>query len=262
MKKILFLFASIIFALSMNLDAQVTTNELKVPDSVNRTDPNGNKVGFWIEKMGEITSKGEYVANKKVKNWIGYYPGNMISKIEYFNNGLRDGISIQFDKKGKISLVENYKNGLVHGQSIFYNSMTESPLSETEYAFGKRNGLYRQYYDNGKIQEESMFANDLKNGISRWNNKNGQRIAEFNYKAGNFEGVQKTFYETDTLQSVENYVNNLLSGEAKEFYPGGNVKVSGKYLDGLKDGAWTNYNEMGKVEKVIKYKGGVELNKK
>ena len=262
MKKLLCFLFTLTIVIPLQLNAQVATIENKIPDSVNRTNSNGDKVGYWIEKTADITYKGEYRANKKVKNWIGFYPNNMISKIEYFNNGVKDGISIQFDKKGKISVIENFKNGLAHGQTIYYSQYGETPSSEAEYTFGKKNGVYRQYYENGKIQEESWFQDDLKNGISIWNNKNGVLIAEYKYKAGNFDGLQKTFYAKDTLQSVENYKNNQLSGESVEYYRNGKVKLSGNYINGQKDGPWTEYNESGKVEKVVRYKNGAELNKK
>lgn len=262
MKRFFSFLLVMIIVIPLQMNGQATTADTKLPDSVNRTDPNGNKVGFWIEKSGEFTYKGEYEANKKVKSWIGYYPNNSIYKVEYYSNGIKDGISIQFDRKCKISLVEHYKNGLAHGQTILYSQFNDTPLSETEYAFGKKNGLYRQYYDNSKIQEDSWYKDDLKDGISRWNNKNGQRIAEYNYKAGNFDGLQKTFYENDTLQATTNYTGNKLSGESREYYRNGKLKLSGKYVDGKKDGAWTEYNELGKVEKVTRYKDGEELKKK
>ena len=262
MKKTLYFLLTMIIIMPLQMKAQLATNDNKIQDSVNRTNSNGDKVGYWIEKAGEYTYKGEYSANKKVNNWIGYYPNNLIYRIDYFNNGVKDGISIQFDRKGKISLVENFKNGLAHGQVILYSQFNETPQSETEYAFGKKNGLYRQYYDNGKIQEESWFKDDLKNGISKWNNKNGQRIAEYKYKFGNFDGLQKTFFENDSLQSSNNYIDNILSGESKEYYRNGKVKISGNYVNGEKDGIWTEYNELGKAEKITRFKDGVDLSKK
>jgi antitoxin component YwqK of YwqJK toxin-antitoxin module len=262
MKKIIaFLFTMIIVSI-LQVNAQAIATDAKLPDTVNRIDADGNRIGYWIDKQGETTYKGEYIANKKVKNWIGYYPNNAIFKIEYYNNGLKDGISVQFDRKCKISLVEHYKNGLAHGLTVLYSQYNENPTSETQYTFGKKNGLYRQYYDNTKIQEETMYVNDLKNGPSVWNNKNGQRIAEYHYKDGSFDGIQKTFYENDSLQSINNYLDNKLSGESKEFFRNGKIKLSGKYVNGQKEGAWTEYNELGKAENVIKYKDGVELNKK
>jgi len=262
MKRFALFLTALIFVFATQLKAQVDANDETIPDTVNKTDSFGKKTGFWIEKTGGMVYKGEYVDNKKVKSWIGYYPTNFIYKVELYTNGVKDGISMQFDKHGKITLVENYKNGLLHGKTINYGGFSETPMAETDYLNGKRNGLYRLYYDNAKIQEESWFKNDLKDGLSRWNNKNGRKMAEYNYKAGNFDGVQKTFYENDSLQTTETYLENKLSGEYREYYRNGKVKVSGKYVNGQKEGAWTEYDELGKIVKVTKFKDGQEAKKK
>jgi antitoxin component YwqK of YwqJK toxin-antitoxin module len=248
--------------LPFHMNGQANASDSKVADTINKTDANGDKTGFWIEKSNDITFKGEYVANKKVKNWIGLYSNNVVARIDYYTNGLKDGIAVQVDRKNKITLVENFKHGLLHGQVISYSQFTESPVTEAEYANGKKTGLYRQYYDNGKIQEETWFKDDLKAGLSRWNNKNGQRLAEYNYKANNFDGLQKTFYENDSIQTINHFKDNVLSGEIREYYRNGKLKLTGNYLNGLKDGTFTEYNELGKVEKVTRFKNGEETVKK
>jgi antitoxin component YwqK of YwqJK toxin-antitoxin module len=260
------ILAAITFSLFMLLvnsgHAQVEANDMKIPDTANKMDDQGKKTGYWIEKQGDLTSKGEYISNRKVKNWVTYYSNNVIYKIEYFTNGIKDGISIQFDRKGKMTLVENYKNGLTHGQTIYYGQFSETPLSESEYAFGKKNGLFRQYYENGKIQEESNFTDDQKNGFTKWFNKNGRMIATYHYLNGNFDGIQKTYYENDSVQSVYYYQDNKLSGDSKEFYRNGKLKITGKYVSGEKEGPWTEYDELGKVRSVTRYKNGQEQKKK
>ncbi len=262
MKKNIIIIFALLLSVSLNMNAQDAANDNKVPDTINRKDANGSMYGYWIEKRGELTYKGFYADNKKVRDWVGYYPTNVIYKVEYYTNGVKEGISIQFDRKGKISLVEHFKNGLTHGQSVLYSQYNEMPVSETDYLLGKKNGVYRQFYENAKIQEESYYLDDLKNGSSKWNNKNGQRIAEYNYKAGNFDGLQKTFYENDSIQTLSNYVENKLSGESKEYYRNGKLKLSGKYVNGVKDGAWTEYDELGKVSTVTRFKEGEEVKKK
>lgn len=260
-KPILYLFIATLFFVNFQINAQENKANHATTEAANLIDSNGNKYGYWVEKVGEITWKGEYIANNKVKNWVGYFPNNYVSKIEYYTNGWKDGILMQFDRKGKVTLVENYKNDKLHGLTIYYGQYSETPLSETEYSDGKKNGLFRQYYDNGKIQEETWFRDDKKDGMSRWNNKVGQKMAEYNYLTGNFEGIQKTFYENDTLQSINNYQANQLNGESVEYYRNGKVKLSGKYVDGNKEGAWTEFDELGKVKKVIRYKAGLEIKK-
>ncbi len=263
MKKILILLTLIALIVPAHLTAQVKpaqtvkASDMNLPDSVNHLDANGLKTGFWIERQGELTSKGNYFSSRKSGNWVTYYSNSALHKLEFFTDGVKDGISLQFDRKGKLTLQENYSKGLLHGQTIYYGQYTETPMSETFFANGKKNGQFRQYYDNSKIQEDTYFKNDLKDGSSRWYSKNGRMIAEYNYKDGNFEGLQKTYYENDTLQTQSFYTGNLLSGDYKECYRNGKVKVSGKYVAGLKEGTWTEYDELGKPQKVTKFKAGV-----
>lgn len=237
--------------------AEQKATDLNLPDSVNRFDASGLKTGYWIEKQADLTSKGAYISGKKTGNWVTYYPQNFVHKIEFFTDGVKDGISMQFDRHGKLTLNENFSNGQLHGQVFYYGQYSQTPMSETNFANGKKNGLFRQYYDNAKIQEDTYYKDDLKNGTSRWYNKGGKLIAEYNYVDGNFEGVQKTFYENDTVQNLSTYKNNQLSGDYKEYYRNGNLKLSGKYVDGLKEGSWTEFDELGKPSKVVKYKADI-----
>lgn len=257
MKNLLLILSLLVISMTQPLVAQTNTTDIKYPDSINKFDANGMKTGYWIERQGELTQKGVYTTNRKSGNWITYYSNSLIFKVEYFTEGVKDGISLQFDRKGKLTLMENYRNNLLNGPTIYYGQYTESPMSETNFANGKKNGQVRQYYDNAKLQEDSHYINDQKNGYSRWFNKNGRMIAEYHYKDGNFDGLQKTFFENDSIQSTTNYTNNKMSGEYREYYRNGRVKISGKYLDGLKEGTWTEFNEIGKVEKTTKYKAGV-----
>jgi len=254
-------FSPLLFLLfvvfSTPLFSQVSTDR-KPYDTINQYDANKMKTGYWEERDGEFMTKGYYKNDKRVDNWISFHPNHMIQKIDFYTDGIKNGISIQFDRKGKIATVEYYKNGLLNGTSTTYNQFNESPVSETTYKGGTKNGVARLYYDNGKLQEESYYTNDLKNGTSKWFNKTGKTVASYNYNQGEFEGIQKTFYENDTVQVLSNYTKNKLSGEYKEFYRNGKMKLSGKYTDGLKDGIWIEFDELGVPQRTTKFKLGVQ----
>ena len=238
MKKFFIIASALFFLMPFVLKSQVNT-AAKPNDTLNRTDASGLKTGFWEEKAGDVTLKGYFKLNKKEGSWVGFYPSNVLARIDTYKDGQKDGPYIQLDRRGKITLYEYYRNGLLNGQQVSYAPSGDFPVSETNYVNGKRNGLYRLYYDNGKIQEESDYVENQKNGSSKWFNKGGKLLAEYNYKLGNFEGIQKTFYDNDTLQILSSYTNNELSGDYKEFYRNGKLKMTGKYIKGQKDGPWT-----------------------
>jgi antitoxin component YwqK of YwqJK toxin-antitoxin module len=249
------LLTLVLLSFSFTLFAQQST-ETTGGDTINKFNANNQKTGYWVERNGELTNQGVYKDGKKTGNWVTLLSNNLLNKVEFFNNGLRDGISVQFDRKAKIVTYENYKNGELNGTCVYYGPYNENPTKETNYANGKLNGITKLFYDNGKIQEESYYKANLKSGPSKWYNKDGKIIASYNYINGLFEGMQTSYYENDSLQSRSDYKNNLLNGDYKEYYRNGKLKESGRYLNGLKEGPWTEYDETGKVTKVTKYKEG------
>ena len=50
-------------------------------------------------------------------------------------------------------------------------------------------GIYKEYYDSGKILKESYFSNDKKNGL------------------------EKIYYENGQISSIKNYKNGVVVGE-------------------------------------------------
>ena len=53
------------------------------------------------------------------------------------------------------------------------------------------------------------------------------------------------------------YVKNVENGEYREYYRNGIIKLQGNYVNGIKDGPWTEYDELGKAIKITRYKNGV-----
>lgn len=250
----LLLFAAFI-SIPVLLHAQ--TPMVFIPgDSLNKMTDQNLKTGFWMERNGEYTHQGYYVNSKKNGNWVTFLSSNLVFKVETWKNGLKDGLSLQFDRKSKLTGMENYKDGELNGLCIYYAPASDYPQKEMTYNMGKLEGMYRIFYESGKIQEESFYRTNLKSGPSRWYNKNGHVIALYNYVNGQFDGVQRTFYENDSTQSVSYYSGNLLDGDYREFYRNGVIKTTGTYLKGQKEGDWIEYDETGKKIKVARYKGG------
>ena len=225
-------------------------------DSINKLNAQNLKSGFWMERNGEYTNQGSYIDSKKDGTWATFLSNDLLFKLETWKNGEKDGISLQFDRKSKLTGLENYKSGKLNGLCVYYTPGSDFPQKEMSYNMGSLEGMYRIFYDNGKIQEESFYKDNQKSGPSRWYNKGGRMIALYNYAGGQFAGVQRTYYENDTLQCFSNYADNLLNGEYKEYYRNGKVKIQGHYLAGQKEGDWIEYDEAGNRLKTTRYKNG------
>ena len=271
MKKLLFI---LIVLVNISVSALAIN---KIPSDTNKVNAEGKKEGFWKEKLEHNDYFGNYINDKKEGIWIGYYTSEFdkgegsitiyhyeynISNMDEYKNGKRNGMSIVMDPKGYIYKRESYVNDTLDGLSIVY--FPGSKLrTKTEYKMGMLNGLNCTYYSDGRIKEEISYKNNVRDGASRWfypkddySLRNGKISVEYMYKNGVLEGTQKTFYKNGVLESAVNAINNLEEGDFYSYHENSEKKVIGKYVHGLKQGVWTEFDILGKVIKTETYKDG------
>ena len=75
------------------------------------------------------------------------------------------------------------------------------------------------------------------------------------------DGDWETLHENGTRATTCHFVDGRLVGEYKEWHPNGQLKISGNYRSGLKNGAWTTFDEDGKVLFSEKYCFGILENR-
>jgi len=239
MKKILFVFVSMVFCVSTVL-AQPTSN---------KTDANGKKQGFWEEKSPTGLSKGAYSNDLKDGCWTSYATDGKLLRIENFSKGIQNGIAVEIDQRGYLVSETYYVNDLIEGtaKKFFYGT---NPASSIDYVQGKMNGKKKIYYENsaGKLLEESEYKDDVKNGPSNFFTMNGDPIAEYNYVNNMLQGVQKSYYPGKKLMSEQEFKDNLENGFYKEYYENGKSKSEGVYSKGSLTGTWKEFDEEGRLK--------------
>jgi antitoxin component YwqK of YwqJK toxin-antitoxin module len=121
------------------------------------------------------------------------------------------------------------------------------------------NGPKKVFYQSGKLQEETIYINDKRNGITKWYTDKGKLSIEYNYVLGSLEGPQKTYYNEDgALNSVTIYKGNAMNGDYVEYFEDGKtIKIVGPYLNDKKNGAWKTYDKTGKIISTQHYKNDV-----
>ena len=82
---------------------------------------------------------------------------------------------------------------------------------------GKKQGVWKKTYENGKIRYTGTFNNDIPVGIFYY------------YKSGELQLEKEFFHQGKTAAT---YI----------FYKNGNLKASGLYVNELKDSTWNYFN--------------------
>lgn len=101
-----------------------------------------------------------------------------------------------------------------------------------------RNGLIKEYYEDGSVKEEVFFVNGVK------------------------EGNRKIWYANGQISKSGVMKDDRWHGQYEEWYPTGEPKVSGHYFEGKQDGDWKFYDKEGKALPDLFFKNGVETTRK
>ncbi len=146
-----------------------------------------------------------------------------------------------------------------------------------EFKEGYKNGLFTEYYTNGKKKSEGKYIKGIKDGIYIEWNETGDKIKETIFKEGltirenlyrnnilessselkteyfsnskkkseglmknvKKEGLYKRWYESNqNIYDIANYRSDILDGEYLCYDERGNIISKGAYENGIKQGYW------------------------
>ncbi|MDJ0644419.1 MAG: toxin-antitoxin system YwqK family antitoxin [Flavobacteriaceae bacterium] len=150
-------------------------------------------------------------------------------------------------------------------------------------ANGKRHGVWKKYYNNGRVRYMGQFENGKEVGVFKYYsaatsdfpivvkefNKNDQKaIVKFYTKEGTLESkgsmigkkrIGKWLYfhvDGKTVMSEENYNDGKLHGFYRTFYNSGKPTEIASYKDGKLDGNYKKYSIKGHLYQDFNYKNG------
>jgi antitoxin component YwqK of YwqJK toxin-antitoxin module len=248
------------------------------------------------QKPGQPTlvSKELYVNGKKEGSSYYYHPTGELKLIVFYKGGKKQGLSREFSKDSTLVTVVQYKDNYVvdrervnrtdengNKQGTFREYYENGKIKKEEnYLDNQLHGYYREFdgkgdlvmalrYERGNIVEE--IDEDMKELLdmkSTYDEK-GRLIFTGGYKEGIPVGIHR-FYDT-TGVVVNAYLYNELGqkvsegiideqgkrkGEWKDFYPTGEIRAKGSYLDNERSGDWTYYFRKGGIEQQGKFEKG------
>ena len=282
---------SIISLLEYNNDFLVSR------ERINRSDNKGLKQGDWKE----FYLNGAIKSEKSFKDDLlhGYYKeydlkGKLVLTMLYENGAIvkskvEDEPDIEIvnkhDQDGKLIYNGPYRNKVPVGIHREYSTdgkvknafiYTDNGLMVSEGIIdeaGNRNGKWKDYFPNGKVQAEGQFTDNRRSGIWKFYN-NFEKVEQTgSYNNGRPDGLWKWYYDNGEILREEEYFQGQRDGASTEYsltgeiiaqgeysdgerngdwkFKSGDITEEGKFIIGLKDGNWKSYYSNGK----LKFKG-------
>ena len=196
----------------------------------NQLDEKGNKNGPWKGFYAGTKNpkfEGSFI-NGKEMGIFTFYDNTKSKKViatRAFNSQDSSAYTIFYDQfKNKVS-EGKVVNKLYDGQWKYYHKASKAVMSTENYSKGKLEGLRSVFYPSGKIAEEMVYKNDLKNGFYKRYTESAIIIEESFYKNNQFDGLA-IFRDADD----------------------GSIVSKGKFVNGKKVGIW-QFFQSGKLFK-------------
>ena len=209
---------------------------------------------YWDSEKKHIRSRGAYYTDpiigdtkeKHGKWWFYDAKGHITEEQNFFRDRIH-GQQISFHAN-KAKATESYF--VYNVADSIYREWTEEDtlITEGSYEMGSPNGLWRYFYNNGKLKSKKSISNDTIYLIDHFLNDSSHTQL-----ISNGNGTIKTYYVSGGLKENYTYTNGLKTGPFEERLANGIISINGRFNEGKKDGRWTFYFPNGRIEKCVHY---------
>ena len=254
-------------------------------DTINYTDANSLKQGYWIYfgkdkripgyKEDQIVEEGNYVDNRKTGLWKKYFKnGKLQNEITYKNNRPNGHAKIYYDN-GNLKEEGLWKGNKWVGNYKFYH---ENGSIYQSFAFntrGKREGTQEYYYDSGQLMIEGKWEDGKENGVIKEYYEDGEIRSEKFFAGGALDPGSTIIYEKkEPVKEKPKVVSRVIvqkdekpnigifdgNGLHKLFNRNKQVSKDGMFKNNkLIDGKWYRYNPDGILLRIEVYKNGAYI---
>ncbi len=180
----------------------------------------------------------EYFKNDIKQNFtISYYDEKENKKWKeiFYVDNVAEGKGYEYSKDGRIITLIFYKKGTLIGKENINRYDKNNKKTET----------WKEFYEDGKLKQESRYKNGLLNGYLKEYDKNGTLTNAILY----IDGVPQSFTEELATLDIR-----------KEYYEDGTIRKEGIYdITGKENGLFKYFNKKGEIEKTEIYYHGVLL---
>ncbi len=147
--------------------------------------------------------------------------GSLMSSGNYVNQ-LKEGTWWYFNNEKKVMSKEVYANGVLHGMCYEYfpTAVDEElkVLKETYYEKGLSQGVWKEYYKDGKLQTKGTYKDGLPTGECIWYSPAGKEEMVGYYKDGKKHGRWRSIDKDGDTTYLVYRKDILLHGKSAEIF--------------------------------------------
>lgn len=123
----------------------------------------------------------------------------------------------------------------------------------------QKHGIYQSFYENGQLQMTILYIRNKKTGLGVIYNENGKKREEAQFKNGMLNGIRKIYdTKSDAMIIEETYVDDNFEGPYKAYFPSGQLKQEGQYINGAMNQLWNYYYPSGQLKEAVNFTNNVE----
>jgi antitoxin component YwqK of YwqJK toxin-antitoxin module len=226
----------------------------------------GPRITFRRDEIVEENFKGD------IKQGLTtyYYPDSTVMKTINFVDGREDGLAKEFGEDGRVVTLTTYKKGYV---------VSRERINRKD-ASGRKQGLWKFFHENGLVQLEGKYANDLKDGFFKEYDESGKLLATSKWVEGELQenaaelvrlDIVRDYYPDGSVMTMQTFRNGVAQGVRRDYDENGNI-VSGAFYkdgekvgegitleDGVRDGVWKEFYNNGVLRGEGVYEKGVKV---
>jgi len=113
-----------------------------------------------------------------------------------------------FYPSGELHFVYPKKDDVFHGACLIWYK-NGATLAVEHYLHGKREGLFREYFEDGSLAGETTYHDDLCTGARTAWHDNGNLCLQDHYKNGNRHGPQRCWNHDGSLMSESFFIRSI-----------------------------------------------------
>jgi uncharacterized protein len=232
---------------------------------------NGRKNGIRrIIHENEIIEEN-FVDDVKQGYTYFYYPDGKLWKEIYFEDGLETGLGKEFAQTdGRVIKLTYYEKGFI----------TDIEIINRRDKAGMKQGKWILYHENGNVQEEGEYKNDLKHGYFKHYSPNGILLSTAKYIDGILQedveelaklDIKREYYPSGQIKTIASFRDDVPQGIRREYSPEGDIVagfvfnngvIVGEGItdeEGIRDGLWKEYYLNGQLKSTGMYDAGKRI---